>query len=456
MFKKLITFVMVFLAMQGYLVAESLRIESIDIETSGSTSSKAVSNYLEIEIGDEYATEEELVKALNSEAQRLQNLQVFKSVTATHTPTPGVLGGVDVDIIIQDSWNLFPVPVFRYDSNVGWKLGAKLKYPNAFGSLMNLEANAYIEQRNSSWKKSVIYGDLILNRIRLFNSYSSIKFSSDYNLGSKTFNMDLTTAVGFNIVKQPMTGHFRFRKAGSAYHSDFGLSTRFLFARNNLRYTPKITFEFKHNGGAFNDHKNILITQTVSMGGINWRNYFREGFSITATNNLRFYLAADAPQRVYSDLFAQVTQFIMFDNSNLKWRITGVGRTSGNYGDLGKYMRGVLNRSLQGPAGIFGSIDWVLRVATWDSTGYFKRIEGGEFHLAPFVDIGFVSTSESSKKQGFESSFGAEGVFFFDKARSIKLSGLLGISANDLFRKIKGDGNGAIEKEIIISFSISY
>ncbi len=447
---------MVFLAVQGYLVAESLRIESINIAPSGSTSPRAVSNYMEIEVGDEFTTEEELVKALNNEAQRLQNLQVFKSVVATHTPTPGVLGGVDVQVDIEDSWNLFPVPVFRYDSNVGWKFGAKLKYPNAFGSLMNLEANAYIEERNRSWKEAIIYGDLILNRIRLFDSYSSIKFSSNYNLGSKTFNMDLTTAVGFNIVEQPFTGHFRFRKAGSAYHSDFGLSTRFLFVRNNLRYTPKITFEFKHNGGAFNDHKNILITQTVSMGRVNWRHYFREGFSITATNNLRFYLASDAPQRVYSDITVQTQQFILFKNSNLKWRATGVARTSGNYGDLGKYMRGVLNKSLQGPAGLFVNIDWVLRMATWNAEGLFSRIDGGEFHLAPFVDIAFVSTAPNSKKQGFESSFGAEGVFFFDKARSIKLSGLLGISANDLFRKIKGDGDGAIEKEIIISFSISY
>ncbi len=391
--KQLVACIIIALAFQGYLFGNTLRVESLSINTSGSTSPSAVSYFVEIEEGDEFANEETLNAALQEDVQRLINLQTFETVSSSVNPTPGVLGGVDVTIDIQDSWNLFPVPVFKFDSNRGWKAGAKLKYPNAFGSLMNLEASANIEQRNNTWKEAQIYADLSLSRIRLFDSYSSVKFITQHNLGTKKYTFDLDGTMGFKIKEHPLTGYVNLGYSNEIFRSDFGLATNLYFLDRSLTYTPKILFEFGHKKGFFNERKNLLITQTLQSGSINWQGYFRTGYNIKFVNNTRFFLDGRhldyADTRVWSDFTVQFTQFHLLKNSNIKWRIKGYARTAGQ-SDLGGDLRGLLNSSLKGDMALLANIDWVFRAASWNGEGFFEWVGGGEFHIAPFIDMGIA------------------------------------------------------------------
>ncbi len=165
--------------------------------------------------------------------------------------------------------------------------------------------------------------------------------------------------------------------------------------------------------------------------------------------------SAHTGDRVWSDFTTQFTKFHLLEDSNIKWRLTGYGRTSGSHNSLGSYVRGVLNGSLKGDLGIFANFDWVFRVATWDGEGVVDWVGGGEFHLAPFIDMGIAHHFDTGWSP-LEVTAGAEGVFFFNEARSIKLSGLLGLSLNDTVQKFKGTLDGGIEKEIIVNFSIYY
>ena len=121
----------------GYEITE------INFYITGNTLAWALANRLEIEVGDFFASSEELVAKMRDQNQILTNQRVLESgwVNLTLQPRSGSPTAVVVDVYAKDTFNLIALPYPKYDSNSGLLLGVRARNYNFLGTMEPLRLN---------------------------------------------------------------------------------------------------------------------------------------------------------------------------------------------------------------------------------------------------------------------------------------------------------------------------
>ncbi len=129
---------------------------------------------------EQFATLDDLKRRAEERKQFLFNKRIFESVEADVLPTddPSVYRVV-FDIV--DGSTFLPIPVGKYDSNYGAKLGVKLYDTNLFGLLSNLYIDTSIRQLN-------------VTAVDEFNILSIVNLS-DLPIFSHRFDLSMTLNI---------------------------------------------------------------------------------------------------------------------------------------------------------------------------------------------------------------------------------------------------------------------
>ena len=67
--------------------------------------------------------------------QELLNLRYFDSVSVEGSTD---LVTAEIDISVKDSWTIYPLPFYNYNSNTGHSFGGIIYFYNFFGTLTDL------------------------------------------------------------------------------------------------------------------------------------------------------------------------------------------------------------------------------------------------------------------------------------------------------------------------------
>ena len=121
----------------------------------GITQEKLLENYMEIKIGKEFITFEELQAYLLDKQIYLNNKRIFVESTVSIGRTEKQIDGPDqvyIEVWAKDTWNIIGLPYINYDSNEGLLLSLRGRNYNFLGSMEPLAFNLdyrFTEEENN-------------------------------------------------------------------------------------------------------------------------------------------------------------------------------------------------------------------------------------------------------------------------------------------------------------------
>ncbi len=423
------------------LSAEELHIiKRFDITIEGATKEKALIREMKISEGQEFPSYEELETAVLNQEQDLINTRVFNpggvKFTILEMSSEEEVHFYTVSIYLEDTWTILPIPYPKYETGVGFRVGMKLFYDNALGSLNNFYLGMNLDLQWDTEKQGFTPGSWTfnpqLNSVRIGDKEYDFGFMQQYTETQKA-EADGTVVEEHNY-----------------YNSDFSVSTKYDLGNNYFyRISPSIGFNYGDSG--FNYEKEPYYLSFSHSGGysdVDWLKNFREGYSLTAGNSISYIFTPDSEE-----------------NSAMKFSITGEGKyykilhkrlnyTSRLYGvfsfndeltGLDENLRGPTNSTMYGVSGLFMSHDLTIGVIQWEGVG--------EAQFQPFFDMGLTKRENISfdPKQDFRYGTGADFILYLDKLNSLHARGTLAVDlSNDL------PFSDFDKYEIIITSSLSY
>jgi hypothetical protein len=170
----------------------------------------------------------------------------------------------------------------------------------------------------------------------------------------------------------------------------------------------------------------------VTTGRIDWKGNFRDGAELAFTQDARWNFARE---RWLSALEAEMQVHKSFGFMGFSSRIEGFYSYGGLEEDAGGPIRGILDKRLEGDAGVFANFDFPFEMWIWFLDRWFDG------HLGPFFDYALVSPVG---QDGFDLSdswygVGLEAFAYPKAARSIYLRMSLGL---DLEAMLEGASLG--------------
>ncbi len=253
-----------------------------------------------------YASEKELVKALDSKRQTLVNKQIFMSVEyeySVYSFTDGILSYV-VTFSIEDSSTFLALPYPKFDNNkTGLLVGVKAKDTNLFGTLGEMNLTGYTSQNDGtlqSWDNREDRLTVDIARVRFLGTSLNLNFDyarqkttnpqgelkyvlqwSGIKVGTSTIGVSVEgthkpivatqqfkysiSIGGLKVTGVPTAvrtwGDLRPRTDLSAWNPElFGFSISYgPFTQDKIRYTLSTLFEF--NGKLTNVKSQTTLQQ---------------------------------------------------------------------------------------------------------------------------------------------------------------------------------------------------
>ena len=415
-------------------------IENFDINIDGTTKERALRKEMNLKEGQVFITYEDLVAAVSDQEQDLINTRVFNPGGVQMHPrkirTEEETNYYTVDIFLEDTWTILPIPYPKYETGVGFRVGLKLFYDNALGSMNNFYLGMNLDLQWDEEEESFTPGSWTFN-----------PQLNDVKIGDKEYNFGLM----FRYAETQKTeADGTVIEEHNYYNSDFSISTKYDLGHDYFyRINPSIGFNYGDSG--FNYEKEPYYLKFSHSGGysaVDWKKNFREGFSLTAGNSVAYVFrpdsedsngmkfTIDAEERYYK---------ILHKRLNYTNRLYGVFSFQDELSGMDEYLRGPTNSSMYGISGVFMSHDLTVGVIQWEGVG--------EAQFQPFFDMGLTKREGEAfdREQDFRYGTGADFILYLDKLNSLHARGTLAVDlSNDLaftdFDKY----------EIIITSSLSY
>lgn len=428
-------------------------ISEIQTEINGKTKEKFLLGEIGIHKGMEFKTTEDLETFLADAKQDLINMRVFEEVdfNATELSISGDTVQYKVFIKVKDTFTFYPIPYPKYNSNTGGRLGLKIYYYNAFGTL-------------TDW---LLFTNMDINK--------------DYFGNWDIPNWHITPAVeGINIWGQDFRAEYshKFRTVSTplkidSYHNDsISIGTK-IYLPLDFYYTmdPRLGVSYGLDGYTIDpnteiataypgsltiqDNPDIDILEfswnhAIGYDTIDWIGNFRDGFAASISNSLILSsdLNPDMPVNFSSTISGDIKYFWRISRhfNFSTWALASVSFNREMQG-LGENLRGVRDDLLFGDKALFWSVDMNISVIDWDGVG--------EAQLRPFFNIGYARNDINDQLAGDERNMlaygtGADFVLYLDKLNALQARATLGI---DLSNYDWSDGE---KYEIDITTSLSY
>ena len=420
--KKNFIFVFLFFIISTFTFSQSYIINSVDYEITGKTKKEYLETKLNIQVNQEFKTENDLNAYIEEIKQKLDNLRVIESYEILTEIILDENYFVNLIIKTTDTKNFIALPYPKYDSNEGLVLKIKLRDSNLFGTISVLDAEllyAYTEKKDH--KIGTIFDfnvPIYFNNIGL-NLFS--EFESSYFINEKKFLFDTETGFEFYfpiinpIVKSGLnqTADFNTNKTlfNEWYLSEcFFVKLPFYFYDYTFSVITNLQIEVIPNIKFSNQ-----IGFNLNKNSVNWIENFRQGFFIDSS----FYLNLFYKNFEYNFTFENnLTYYKNFDNIAIATRLNIFLNPIDNI--VGSYIRGITDSELISNLGFICNFDLPISIIKINKNKWYDF----ELQISPFIDFGYANN--------FVITGGLEFLVYPRITRSLQLRASGGISKNDL------------------------
>lgn len=469
-------------ANEGELGSQNLvyRIEHVEYDVRGRTQEWVIDRLSLLYPGLEFESQRELELYVAERVQDLLNQRPLAEASIEYFNGTTVNNVVPVTVFVQtqDSWNIFVLPYFRFDSNDGLLLSLRARDYNFLGTLEELALTLDWQNRDLGGAPQEESGDdnEVLVELEFLLPYtwkgydwswgliSSMSFTGGYEVFALGTEIALDLPGAFDrIWTISLAQEFFYTTDGDdddGYYlgTELGYGTIFdlplaLPGFGQLSYSPgaAIGQQYKLHEEISADRRGTSLTfaHELFSGQINWVGNFREGGRFSLENSNTFNAQRLDWER---DIVAEVRGYAQSFPFGVSGR-TGAFASFDDKNVLAENVRGILllqnsQDQLEGNFGAFANADITLSV--------FRLSPVAEGQFSVFLDAGVVANSNRSFNEGEDWKVGA-GIEIFGFplfARALYLRGSLGFD----MRRVLEDMSffGSDKREIFIGLDHHY
>jgi hypothetical protein len=179
------------------------------------------------------------------------------------------------------------------------------------------------------------------------------------------------------------------------------------------------------------------IIHKLFVNRIDWKDNLREGADLSLTNELAYNLR---DIRWKNSIDWALIGHKAFSRAGLSGRFSGFfqffrEKGPGDYDEVGKPIRGILDDRLRGDAGLFLNLDFPIKMWVWFMAPYMEVLAG------PFFDFALIKRkNDSFRLDELYYTVGFEAIAFPKFSRSIFLRASLGIDLEAFLKDHKLSG----------------
>ncbi len=470
---------------------DSFVVRSIDIDIEnqsfwgGNTTDRSLMRVLGIKLGQIIIDEAALDYYQEEWDDRLQDNNLFvgeRSVTVMRLNTKDEQGRTELAVLIKarEGFNVFPLPSFKFDSNSGLKLGARVRHYNIFGSMRPLLIA--IDYSNDEDNVNRVKGTLesstafnIADHWYILSYSTEAMYAQKYDFDDTLFRLSTSFGSGWNFLERDRL-YISFSLSQSVVVTGAALSDATLIEENDpyfltsgastgfsykiievpgfdwLTYGASlgVSGNYRFDGNVVERRRgvNINFNQSLSMGSVKETpNKLRQGMAVSLSNDnkINFYRAStygifgdnrSNPNRsgYTTALSAQARGYVpFFDQFALQGRAGITYRPFQNeladdeVIDWGGTVRGVRDNQMQGDLGVYWNLEFETKLWLGDWLAKYFQI-----NATLFYDGGVMhSHAKGSEWAPVQHGFGVEFKWIPTFTSSFRLRASLGLNATD-------------------------
>lgn len=423
-------------------------INSFNYNVIGRTLPFALNNKTELKKGEVITGKTNLIKFLKDKRQLLINERVLKdNVRIEYTIGEITEDGkypVDLEIYVEDTWNIIALPYPKYRSSYGFELTIKARDYNFFGSMQALRFDLgyrYDEENNQSYFSLMldsgmpfhIFGlDFFFDFDNFFDYRPNVDVSLSFYFKNKTA-ISLDIPIKHTTLNLLFSESFIFNEENDdsdklVFVDDFEKFQKGLYLSSSpniswkiptgleigeygeLTYTPSIYAVINHELPLWPLHNNkkgplLSFNHTLYFGRINWIGNFREGINVQISNlnSYNFYYPEINMVPWIFNYSIETKGFFIFikDHFGFSARLSHRHWINSYYEYSGDYLRGVYDKDIN--AEFMLSLNLDIHILAFKIDAYklfpnnkFLRSLGFDLHINPVIDGAFYKQPKQS------------------------------------------------------------
>lgn len=428
---------------------QTVSIDKITIHIDGSSREKYLLREVGLFEGITFNNRGEMEDFLHEAKQDLINQRVFEIVDYSLEPSSEKENSFCLYFHVKDSFTFYPIPYPKYNSNTGGRLGLKVFYYNAFGTLSDLMLFSNMDiniDDSGNWKIPNWHITPFVEGLSLFGQDFRAEYSHKYTTVTSLFKSDSFHNDSLSL------GTKFFLPYDFFYSLDPRLGVNYAvegYVIDQQSGNP-IYYDASPENNPDLDVLEFTWEHTIGYDNLDWIGNFRNGFYGALQNSIKISsdLLPEIPLMISGDLEVDMKYF---------WRISRVfnfstrGQALFSFNnemlELGSHLRGVRDELLFGDKALFWNIDMNISVIDWDGVG--------EAQFRPFFNLGYVRNDINNQltedqRNMLAYGVGADFVLYIDKLSALQARATIGI---DLSHYEWTDGE---KYEIDITTELSY
>lgn len=481
---KKVFLVMILCCVLTSVFTQSYKINNVVYDIEGSTKLKfleftktkeySLRQALDIDTDEVFDTFDELMAYISNIEQTLKNQRMIENSSVEYhigETTENNIILIDLNIYSKDTWNMFPLPYPKFDSNDGFIFKLKVKDYNFFGTMRTFNfdlnyafaqfPNEFDENGNPKPNEHQIgmnFDFEIPFKVGPFDVVNTNSAGFSFTIGKTMPNFDLSSKIEFSLPFSIFDLKFGFQQ-GVTYNDDYiETDDEFYFTEKFFISMPFDVYKIKNFAPIIakpyvdlvynwdTDISHTKFTESVihedlfgpdlqagivfSLSRINWINNFRKGISVSMKPYYKynFYNNKSSPGletnlKCYYTLWDYVGFNLQIDSYlNKNFKI-----------DVGNRLRGVIDNFIEANNCISLNIDFPIRIirTDWVGWGWTKykifsllRLLNFEMQLSPFFDALLYDNPITGTQYNFKDGWytcGLEMIVFPAKMRSLQV-----------------------------------
>jgi len=417
-------------------------INSFNYNVIGRTLPFVLNEKTELKKGEVITGKTNLIKFIKDKGQLLTNERVLKdNVKIEYTVGEATEDGkypVDLEIYVEDTWNIIALPYPKFDSNYGLNITIKARDYNFFGTMQPLRVDIGYKYKYDEIKNNYqSYFSLMMDSglpfqafglIWLFDFDNFFDYRPDVDDISLQFYFKNNTGISLDIPIKRTTLNLSFSESfilneenedsDKPEYGDFQgglyLSSKPSISwkiptgleigdYGELTYTPNIYAIFNHELPLWplKDNKIgpiLYFNHTLYFGRLNWKDNFREGINVQINNSYsyNFHYSEINKEPWKFDYSIETKAFFIFikDILGFSARLSHRHWINSYYEYAGDLLRGVYDRDIDAEFMVSLNLDIHIRALKinaydWFNKNKFFRSLGFDLHINPVIDGAF-------------------------------------------------------------------
>lgn len=474
-------FIFLFIISTVLLYTDGYRINNVNYDIQGNSFFKftktreyPLREAVKIDTDVIFNSFDELLNYINDIEQQLKNQRVIEESKIQYTIDKiddNQVTLVNLLITTKDTWNIFPLPYPKFDSNDGFIFKLKVKDYNFFGTMRTFNfdlnyafaqfPNEFDELGNSKSDEHQIGMNFDFELPFKAGPFDTVNTNSggiSFVLGKTMPNFDLSSQIQFTLPFDLFSIIFGFKQS-ITYEDDYiPTKDQFYFTEkffislpfkiyktknfDDLILKPYSTITWNWDKDVFTEGFTDCISHEdlsgptfdlgieLSLGRVNWINNFRTGLTFSVIP----YIFYNQHTKLFSPgLTTEIKGFYAFNNflgiNSQLYLYNNINKDI----ELGNKLRGVIDNLYKTNNSLSLNIDFPIKILKTDWIGWgwtdiklFKFLKFLDFELqvSPFFDMLISSNPYTNRNFSFKDGWytcGLELLVFPTKMRSLQV-----------------------------------